>query len=83
VMIAGGFGSYIDIASAQRIGLLPPIPIERIVTVGNAAGKGALEVLMLAEGKRTVEHIRKMSEYIELSTSASFQQRFVEHMMFE
>ena len=39
VIVAGGFGSYIDSANA-RIGLLPKVAIEKIVSAGNAAGKG-------------------------------------------
>lgn len=82
VLIAGGFGSYIDIVHAQRIGLLPPIDTEKILTVGNAAGKGALAALMHASASDAVEKIRCTTNYIELSTSMAFQERYVEHMMF-
>src|SRR2546428_505106 len=37
LMLAGGFGNYVSIASALRIGLIPPLPVERIRYVGNAA----------------------------------------------
>jgi uncharacterized 2Fe-2S/4Fe-4S cluster protein (DUF4445 family) len=41
VIIAGAFGTYIDVASAMTIGLLPQVPLERVTQVGNAAGMGA------------------------------------------
>src|SRR5213595_853689 len=41
LMLAGGFGNYVSIASALRIGLIPPLPVERIRYVGNAAALGA------------------------------------------
>ncbi len=82
VIIAGGFGSYIDTEHAQAIGLLPPVDSGKIVTVGNAAGKGALELLMNPTASEQVELIRKENTYIELSLSTSFQDRYIEHMMF-
>jgi uncharacterized 2Fe-2S/4Fe-4S cluster protein (DUF4445 family) len=82
IVIAGGFGSYIDIASAQRIGLLPPLPLSRISVVGNAAGKGALELLMFDGVQDRIEQIRTAITYIELSTSPVFQLQYVSHMYF-
>ena len=82
ILIAGGFGSYIDILHAQRIGLFPPIDRDKIVAVGNAAGKGALAVLMQQKASKEVEQIRQRTHYIELSTSMAFQERYVEHIMF-
>ncbi|MEA5032911.1 MAG: ASKHA domain-containing protein [Sphaerochaeta sp.] len=82
IVIAGGFGSYIDIASAQRIGLLPPVSPFRISVVGNAAGKGALEQLMFDGVTAQVEQIRTAITYIELSSSSAFQQQYVSHMYF-
>jgi len=82
VVIAGGFGSYIDIAHAKRIGLLPSVSTEKIVTVGNAAGKGALAVLMHHAAAEEVERLRRETRYLELSSSLEFQQRYVDHMYF-
>ena len=41
VLLAGSFGSYLSPASAVRIGLVPKIPVLRIVSAGNVAGEGA------------------------------------------
>lgn len=83
IIIAGGFGSYIDIASALRIGLLPKVDPSIIKAVGNAAGKGALEDLLSEEARRTIEAIRVKACYHELSTSQLFQHHYIEHMMFD
>ena len=40
VIIAGAFGSYIDVGSAVTVGMLPPLPLGRFRQVGNAAGPG-------------------------------------------
>lgn len=82
VVIAGGFGSFINARSAQRIGLLPQVSLERIIAIGNAAGRGALDVLLLEGEGRNVEQIRESSRYIELSSSELFNEQYIEQMMF-
>jgi len=82
VVIAGGFGSFIDARSAQRIGLLPQVELGKIIAIGNAAGRGALDVLLREEGSGGVEQIRESAQYIELSSSALFNEHYVEQMMF-
>ena len=51
VIIAGAFGSYIDLESAVTLGLLPPLPINCFWQVGNAAGVGA-KLALLSLSKR-------------------------------
>ena len=46
VLLAGAFGTYIDPQSARVIGLVPPVPVDEIVAVGNAAGEGAKMALL-------------------------------------
>ncbi|MBQ3049964.1 MAG: DUF4445 domain-containing protein [Oscillospiraceae bacterium] len=82
VYIAGGFGAHIDKRSACEIGLLPKSLVERIVFVGNAAGKGASECLLSSEVKRFTEELTAACEYIELSTDAFFRDEYIEMMMF-
>jgi hypothetical protein len=48
LVIAGGFGSFMDKHSALHIGLLPQVPPEKISHVGNAAGAGAINALLPA-----------------------------------
>jgi len=82
VLLAGAFGNFIDKKSAIRIGLIPYLPLEKIESVGNAAGRGA-EITLLSEKTRGIcEKISKDIKYIELSSRADFQEEFVEAMFF-
>ena len=53
--LAGGFANYVDVRSAIDIGFLAPVAEERIVKIGNAALRGAREVLLSASKRRALE----------------------------
>jgi uncharacterized 2Fe-2S/4Fe-4S cluster protein (DUF4445 family) len=82
VLLAGSFGSYLSPASAIRIGLVPDVPVMRVVPAGNVAGEGAkMALLSLREragGLALLEEVR----YVELSDRAGFNDRFVEQLPF-
>jgi uncharacterized 2Fe-2S/4Fe-4S cluster protein (DUF4445 family) len=82
VLLAGSFGSYLSPASAIRIGLVPSVPVNRIVSAGNVAGEGAkMALLSLREragGLALLEEVR----YVELSDRADFNDRFIEQLSF-
>jgi len=80
--LAGGFGNYINIRSAVRIGLLPSELQNKIFPVGNSAGMGALQFLKSDEFENRIERITGSSEYIELSDSDDFTIEFVMNMDF-
>ncbi|ORC35136.1 hypothetical protein B4O97_10420 [Marispirochaeta aestuarii] len=82
VHLAGGFGSFIDIESAVATGLLPGALTERIVPAGNTAGAGALRVLLSARDFKHVQELAGQVDYVELSGSMSFQEKYVEQMFF-
>jgi uncharacterized 2Fe-2S/4Fe-4S cluster protein (DUF4445 family) len=78
IVIAGAFGTYIDVPNATAIGMLPSIPLNRFRQVGNAAGTGA-RLSLISSGKRdeareTVSGIH----YIELAGVPDFNQTFVQ-----
>jgi uncharacterized 2Fe-2S/4Fe-4S cluster protein (DUF4445 family) len=81
--LAGGFGSYMDLQSAARIGLFPKSLLPVAKSYGNTAGEGAVLVLGSEEARLKLEMIRKRCEYIELSSIAFFNDKFVEEMSFE
>ena len=81
LVIAGGFGSYIDKRSALHIGMLPQVPPEKINNVGNAAGAGAALTLTDA-GEAALEAFNKKCTYLELSSSHEFMENYVEYMAF-
>lgn len=82
VLIAGGFGAYMKIKSACAIGLLPPALMDSTRHVGNSAGKGAAMALS-PEGRQLMKKVSEMCRYEELSSSALFNDKYIEAMMFE
>lgn len=83
VYLAGGFGSYINIESALKIGLIPEALRGKIITVGNAAGQGAIETLLNSDSLKAAGEISRRIKYIELSACKDFNDYYVECMMFE
>jgi uncharacterized 2Fe-2S/4Fe-4S cluster protein (DUF4445 family) len=82
ILLAGAFGNYIDKKSAVRIGLIPDLPLEKIESVGNAAGRGA-EIALCSDKMREVgREISEKVKYIELSSRPDFQEEFIEAMFF-
>jgi uncharacterized 2Fe-2S/4Fe-4S cluster protein (DUF4445 family) len=82
VYIAGGFGNYLNIKSAQRIGLLPNINIEKIEYVGNSSLKGAIKTLIDASLTNKLDLIIADVEHIDLSMNLDFQMEFANAMIF-
>ena len=78
VVIAGAFGSYIDVASAITIGMLPSLPPDRFQQVGNAAGVGAKLALLSRHKRAEAETIASGACYIELASSPGFMQTFIQ-----
>jgi uncharacterized 2Fe-2S/4Fe-4S cluster protein (DUF4445 family) len=82
LMLAGGFGNYLSIRSAVRIGLIPPLPPERIRYVGNAAALGAQLALVSEAERARAERLARSIEHLSLATHPDFQDLFVEAMNF-
>jgi len=82
ILLAGAFGNFINKESAIRMGLIPQLPLKKVESVGNAAGRGA-EITLLSEKTRKIcEKISKDIKYIELSSRADFQEEFIKAMFF-
>ncbi len=80
VIIAGAFGSYIDVSSAITIGMLPDLPLDRLHQVGNAAGTGARLALISRPKRDEAQEIARQVHYIELAGVPNFQRLFAEAM---
>lgn len=80
--IAGGFGSYIDMANAARIRLIPAELTAKAVVIGNAAASGAAMLLQNVDFLAEAEMLAKSTETIELTTSAVFMDNYVDGMSF-
>jgi len=81
--LAGGFGSFMDLGSAARIGLFPKGMLPVAKTYGNTAGEGAAIALCSDDTRSRLLKIRDKCEYIELSTMTFFNDKFVDQMAFE
>lgn len=81
--LAGGFAKYLDLDAARRIGLIPDIPDDKIVRVGNAALEGASRALLAPSLRSELDEIVTTIEHIELETHPNFFDFFVEGCQFE
>jgi uncharacterized 2Fe-2S/4Fe-4S cluster protein (DUF4445 family) len=82
IIVAGAFGTYLDIRSAIGIGMFPDLPHDRFRQVGNAAGMGAKQMLISSERRQAAEEIVQKIEYLELTTHPDFMDEFIKAMNF-
>jgi uncharacterized 2Fe-2S/4Fe-4S cluster protein (DUF4445 family) len=80
IILAGAFGTYLDVNSAIAIGLLPDIPCEKIHQVGNAAGMGAKLALVSGAKRQEAKELAKIVRYIELAGDPGFMRLFAKAM---
>jgi uncharacterized 2Fe-2S/4Fe-4S cluster protein (DUF4445 family) len=80
IVIAGAFGTYVDVGSAVAVGMVPPLPLSRFVQVGNAAAIGAKLALISTKQRALAEEIARQVEYIELTNDRRFVRQFTEAM---
>lgn len=81
VIIAGAFGTYVDVRSAIEVGMLPPLPLDRFHQVGNAAGMGAKLALISASKRLEAQALALRVSYVELATAPRFARVFAESML--
>ena len=80
--IAGGFGAYLNLESAAAIGLFPAGLLDRASSVGNTSGEGACALLVSSAARSREADIVGKCDYLELSTSAEFNDFYIEMMEF-
>jgi uncharacterized 2Fe-2S/4Fe-4S cluster protein (DUF4445 family) len=80
VIIAGGFGHYINVEKAKIIGLLPELPGDRFRFIGNGSLMGAHLVSLNRDLWSEAEKIAQMMTNIELSSNNKFMDEFVAAM---
>jgi uncharacterized 2Fe-2S/4Fe-4S cluster protein (DUF4445 family) len=81
--LAGGFASHLDVANAQAIGFLPPIPGDRVVQLGNASVRGAAALLLSRGARARLEAFVGRIEHVELEAEPDFFDLFVDGLRFE
>lgn len=77
IILAGGFGSYIDKEKAMLIGLIPDCELDKVYAVGNAAGDGARIALLNVEKRNEIDSVTRKVERFELPTDPEFQNQFM------
>lgn len=82
VLLAGAFGSRLRPESIKGIGMLPDIPLERVRSVGNAAGMGAIMALLSRRHLERAVSLARTIRHVELSMHKTFSRRFARAMNF-
>jgi uncharacterized 2Fe-2S/4Fe-4S cluster protein (DUF4445 family) len=82
VVVAGAFGTYLDLQSAVRVGLLVDVDRQRYRQVGNAAGRGAEQLLLSRQRRAVADRLATQVRYVELTGSRSFTDVFAGAMSF-
>ncbi len=82
-IVAGAFGTYLNLRSAIRIGMFPSLQLDKFHQIGNAAGVGAKQMLISIDQRQEAERLASRISYIELTTRPVFNSLFVEHLSFD
>lgn len=83
ICLSGGFGNYINVKNAIKIGLLPDAE-DKMVKIGNGALEGAREMLVSRKGRKTAEQIACKTEHIKTNElEKNFAHLLAENMYFE
>lgn len=78
ILVAGSFGNYISPENAVSIGLLPDVPKDKIIFVGNTAIMGAKMALLSRQIRQKADEISRKVRYLELATDPNFKEEFLE-----
>ncbi len=82
ILIAGAFGSHLSKEVLLRLGILPDMEISKLITMGNAAGSGAVMVLCDPAYVGLAQKMADKIEVVSLETNMAFQERFIENLSF-
>ena len=82
VLLAGSFGSYLSPVSAIALGLVPKLPVLRVVSAGNVAGEGAKMALLSVRERAAAVALLEEVRYVELSDRDGFNDAFVDQLRF-
>ena len=81
--LAGGFATYVNADNAIEIGMLAPVPVDRIEKVGNAAVEGARIALLSEAERERIDALAQRIEHVELELEPDFFELFVDGCRFE
>lgn len=76
VYVAGGFGKQLDCEAAIGIGLLPDLPAERFIYLGNASLEGSYMLLLSAEQRERQQALWRRMTYVDLSGEPAYMDHY-------
>lgn len=82
VVIAGGFGHYLDLERVTALGMVPELPADRFVFIGNSSLLGAKQFARSREMLNKARKVAEMITYVELSVNAAFMEAYVSATFF-
>ncbi|OGD21305.1 MAG: hypothetical protein A2Y69_06470 [Candidatus Aminicenantes bacterium RBG_13_59_9] len=82
IIVAGAFGSYLNIRNSIRLGLLPRMDEGRVLFIGNSSLAGARLLLVAREARRDVEALVRRIRYFSLASDPEFQDQFIRALEF-
>lgn len=82
VLLAGAFGNYLDPVEACGIGMLPGVTPDIVTGVGNAAGDGAVMVLLNSTQRARADRLAAKLRYLELAAHPQFNMAYIDGMAF-
>lgn len=77
IILAGGFGSYVDLEKAMAIGLLPEIDSDKVIFIGNGSLMGAKMSSLTNRIRKDVAEVTKKMTNFELSETPSYMNNYV------
>ncbi len=80
IILAGGFGSYIDLEKAMTIGLLPEIDPDRVTFIGNGSLMGARMSSLTNRIRKDVVAVTQKMTNFELSETPSYMDNYIAAM---
>ncbi|MDH5638882.1 MAG: ATP-binding protein, partial [Nitrospinota bacterium] len=82
VVLAGAFGSHLNQFSCLLMGMFPDVPLDKILSVGNAAGDGARLCLVNKDKRKEADEMARKVKYLELTVYKEFERVFMKAMQF-
>lgn len=82
VFLAGAFGNYMSPDAACAIGMIPPVLLPKIKSIGNAAGEGSKLAALNKEEFEYAQRLHDGCEFIELASLPEFMNCYTSNLNF-
>ncbi|MEI7634582.1 MAG: ASKHA domain-containing protein [bacterium] len=77
VYVAGGFGRFLDLDKAVLIGMLPDMPLNHFIYLGNSALAGAHALLVSRAARRKIRELARRLTYFELNADPAYMDEYM------